>query len=140
MGRGTRGGFTEVPRRAWIFDPLVRRRRGFYTTPTALMIRDGVTLRLLSMVPHERIQSLGVTQGPLKRLFRLANLRVNLPGGPILAITSNQDLEATKELFEKQSAYAATARRYSDRNQWMLPEELREFEKKVEEAVDAGHA
>ena len=140
MGRGTRGGFTEVPRRAWIFDPLVRRRRGFYATPTALMVRDGVTLRLLSMVPHERIQSLGVTQGPLKRLFRLANLRVNLPGGPILAITSNQDLEATKELFEKQSAYAATARRYSDRNQWMLPEELREFEKKVEEAVDAGHA
>lgn len=140
MGRGTRGGFTEVPRRAWIFDPLVRRRRGFSATPTALMVRDGVTLRLLSMVPHERIQSLGVAQGPLKRLFRLANLRVHLPGGPILAITSNQDLEATKELFEKQSAYAATARRYSDRNRWMLPEELREFEKKVEEAVDAGHA
>lgn len=140
MGRGARGGFTEVPSRAWIFDPLVRRRRGFCATPTALMIRDGVTLRLLSMVPHERIQSLGVTQGPLKRLFRLANLRVHLPGGPILAITSNQDLEATKELFEKQSAYAATARRYSDRNQWMLPEELREFEKKVEEAADAGHA
>ena len=140
MGRGARGGFTEVPRRAWIFDPLVRRRRGFCATPTALMIRDGVTLRLLSMVPHERAQSLQVTQGPFKRLFRLANLRVHLPGGPIIAITANQDLEATKELFEKQSAYASTARRYSDRNQWMRPEELREFEKKVEEAVDAGHA
>ena len=140
MGRGTGGGFTEVPRRAWIFDPLVRRRRGFYATPAALMIRDGVTLRLLSLVPHERAQSLGVTQGPFKRLFRLANLRVHLPGGPIFAITANQDLDAAKDLFERQSAYAATARRYSDRNQWMLPEELREFEKKVEEAEDAGRA
>ena len=139
-GWGTRGGFTEVPRRAWIFDPLVRRRRGFCATPTALMIRDGVALRILSMVPHERIQSLGITQGPIKRMFGLANLRVHLPGGPILAITANQEVDAVKELFEQESAYAAVARRYSDRNQWMLPEELREFEKKVEEAVDAGHA
>ncbi len=139
-GRGTEGGFTEVPSRARIFDPLVRRRRGFRATPAALMIRDGVTLRILSMIPHERIQSLGVTQGPLKRLFRLANLRVHLPGGPIIAITANQDLEAAKELFELESSYAATARRYSDRNQWMRPEELREFEKKVEEAVEAGQA
>lgn len=140
MGKGTEGGFTEVPARARIFDPLVRRRRGFRATPSTLMIRDGVTLRILSMIPHERIQSLGVTQGPVKRLFRLANLRVHLPGGPIIAITANQDLDAAKELFEQESAYAAVARRYSDRNRWMLPEELREFEKKVEEAVDAGHA
>lgn len=140
MGKGTEGGFTEVPARARIFDPLVRRRRGFRATPSTLMIRDGVTLRILSMIPHERIQSLAVTQGPVKRLFRLANLRVHLPGGPIIAITANQDLDAAKELFEQESAYAAVARRYSDRNRWMLPEELREFEKKVEEAVDAGHA
>lgn len=136
-GRGTAGGFTEVPRRARIFDPLVRRRRGFLATPSALMIRDGVTFRILSMVPHERIQSLRLTQGPFKRMFRLANLRVHLPGGPIIAVTANQDLDAAKELFEQESAYAAFARRYSDRNRWMLPEELREFEKKVEEVAEA---
>lgn len=135
-GRGTAGGFTEVPRRARFFDPLVRRRRGFLATPSALMIRDGFTLRILSMVPHERIQSLRLTQGPFKRMLRLANLRVHLPGGPIIAVTANQDLDAAKELFEQESAYAAFARRYSDRNRWMLPEELREFEKKVEEVAD----
>lgn len=137
-GRGTAGGFTEVPRRARIFDPLVRRRRGFLATPSALMIRDGVTFRILSMVPHERIQSLGLTQGPFKRVLRLANLRVHLPGGPIIAVTANQDLDAAKELFEQESAYAAFARRYSDRNRWMLPEELREFEKKVEEVAEVN--
>ncbi|NLS10041.1 PH domain-containing protein [Nesterenkonia sp. MY13] len=135
-GRGTRLGFTEVPSRARIFDPLVRRRRGFFATPSALMLRDGWTTRRLSMVPHERIQSASLEQGPLARKAKIATLNIHIPAGPITARAKNQDIELIKDLFEQEAGYAATARRLADRNQWMKPEELHEFEKNVAEVVE----
>ncbi|MVT26272.1 PH domain-containing protein, partial [Nesterenkonia alkaliphila] len=134
-GRGTERGFTEVPRRARVFDPLVRRRRGFFATPSALMIRDGRITRTLTLVPHERIQSAALHQGPLARMTRIATLHIHIPAGPITARAKNQDLEQISWLFEQEAGYAAMARRLADRNQWMQPEELQEFEKNVAEAA-----
>ncbi|GAB3850542.1 PH domain-containing protein [Nesterenkonia populi] len=131
-GSGEEAGFTAVPRRARIFDPLVRRRRGFFTTPSVLMLRDGWAARVLRMVPHERVQSLELSQGPLARRRDVVDLRVHLPSGPVLGQVKNQDLAAASELFEFEAAQAAVARRISDRNQWMQPEELAEFERMVE--------
>ncbi|WP_150461893.1 PH domain-containing protein [Nesterenkonia ebinurensis] len=133
-GRGAERGFTEVPRRARAFDPMVRRRRGFFVTPSALMIRDGRVTRTLTMVPHERIQSAALHQGPLARMIRIATLHIHIPAGPITARAKNQDLEQISWLFEQEAGYAAVARRLADRNQWMQPEELDEFEKNVAEA------
>lgn len=135
-GRGAERGFTEVPRRARAFDPIVRHRRGFLTTPSALMIRDGRISRTLIMVPHERIQSAALQQGPLARLTRIATLHIHIPAGPITARAKNQDLEQIRWLFEQESGYAAVARRLADRNRWMQPEELQEFEKNVAEAAE----
>ncbi|WP_120005646.1 PH domain-containing protein [Nesterenkonia muleiensis] len=134
-GRGTQLGFSEVPARAKAFDPLVRRRRGFFATPSALMIRDGRLNRKLIMVPHERIQSAALHQGPVARSARTATLNIHIPAGPITVRAKNQDLEQITGLFEQESGYAAVARRMTDRNQWMMPEELREFEKMVGEAT-----
>lgn len=133
-GRGTQLGFSQVPSRARAFDPIVRRRRGFFVTPSTLMVRDGRLSRRLIMVPHERIQSTGLEQGPLARLAKVATLRIHLPAGPINVWVRNQDQQQIRELFEQESGYAAVARRMTDRNQWMMPEELREFEKLVSEA------
>lgn len=130
-GAGTDLGFTEVPRRARIFDPFVRRRRGFFVTPSALMIRDGRLSRYLTLVPHERIQSAALNQGPLARAKKVATLYIHLPSGPITARILNQDLQQVRDLFEHEAGYAAVARRLTDRNLWMQPEELREFEKLV---------
>lgn len=142
-GTGVDGGYTQVPRRARLFDPLVWRRRGFFATPSALMIRDGRVTRLLTMVPHERIQSATLEQGPWARIKRVATLMIHLPAGPITARVKNQDLGQIRDLFEQESAYAAVARRLADRNQWMMPEELQEFERIVgesnaEEAASVG--
>ncbi|WP_300345294.1 PH domain-containing protein [Nesterenkonia sp.] len=136
-GTGTAGGFTEVPARAKIFDPLVRTRRGSYATPSALMIRDGRLTRLLTMVPHERIQSAALSQGPLARAKRIATLDIHIPAGPITARIKNQDVEQIRELFQAEAGYAAVARRLAERNQWMQPEELHEFEKMVQTAPEA---
>lgn len=139
-GVGTDLGFTEVPKRAWIFDPLVRRRRGFFTTPSALMIRDGRLSRYLTMVPHERIQSAALNQGPWARAKKVATLFIHLPSGPITARVHNQDLQQVRELFEREASYAAVARRLADRNLWMQPEELQEFEKMVRDQQDEAEA
>ncbi|GAA1141956.1 PH domain-containing protein [Nesterenkonia lutea] len=132
---GTELDFTEVPRRARLFDPFVRRRRGFRTTPAALMFRDGRAARRLTMIPHERIQSLSMHQGPLQRGRRVADVFIHSPAGPFQARLKNQDLDAVQELFAYESDQAAQARRYSDRNHWMRPEELQEFERKAAEAI-----
>ncbi|TLP72752.1 PH domain-containing protein [Nesterenkonia sphaerica] len=136
QGSGDHGSFTAVPARAALFDPWVRRRRGFFTTPSALLIRDGRMTRRLTMVPHERIQSAALQQGPLARWRRVATLHIHLPAGPITVLAQNQDLQQIRQLFEQETGYAAVARRLTDRNQWMLPEELAEFEKNVAEAVE----
>ncbi|GAB3190186.1 PH domain-containing protein [Nesterenkonia suensis] len=135
-GAGTQAGFTEVPPRARIFDPLVRRRRGFFVTPTVLMFRDGRLARRLTMVPHERIQSLSLHQGPWQRVTRLADIQIHSPVGPFQAQLSNQDLDAAHWLFENEARHAAFARRMSDRNHWMLPEELYEFERMISQLGD----
>lgn len=135
-GTGTQLGFTEVPARARAFDPLVRKRRGFFTTPSAILLRDGRMTRRLTMVPHERIQSTALQQGPLARWRKVATLHIHIPSGPITALAKNQDLEQIRYLFEQETAYAAVARRLTDRNHWMMPEELAEFEKNVAEAVE----
>lgn len=130
-GSGTGIGFTEVPARAWIFDPIVRRRRGFLVTPSTLMFRDGRASRRLTLVAHERIQSLALHQGPWQRVKRLATIHIHSPSGPFQAQLANQDIDAAKWLFHHEASHAAFARRMRDRNQWMLPEELHEFERMV---------
>lgn len=136
-GQGSGRGFTEVPARARIFDPIVRRRRGFFVTPAALMIRDGRITRKLTMVPHERIQSTALEQGPWARKKRVATLNIHIPSGPITVMAMNQDIEQITGLFETEAAHAAVARRLTDRDQWMAADELREFEKMLDKARQA---
>lgn len=130
-GTGTEGGFTQGPRSARYFDPLARRRRGYLTTPSTLMFRDGRLNRQLTMVPHERIQSLSLDQGPLQRRAKLADIHVHSPAGPFRARLKNQSLDAVTWLFNAEAEQAAVARRLSNRHQWMTAQELQEFEKSI---------
>ncbi|WP_010523637.1 PH domain-containing protein [Nesterenkonia sp. F] len=123
------GAFTAGPRAARWLDPIVRRRRGGTVTPAALLARDGRLGRRLTLVPHERIQSLSIQQGPVQRLAGLATLRLHSPAGPFQAQLTNQRLADVHGFFEHESRQAAVARRIRDREQWMMPEELHEFEK-----------
>lgn len=137
-GTSTEQSFTHVPKRARIFDPLVWRRRGFSATESTLLIRDGWTTRVLTMVPHERIQSVALQQGPWARAKSIATVVINIPTGPFVPRVKNQDLDQVHELFAQEAEFAAVARRLADRNQWMKPEELREFERSVTQPPQAA--
>lgn len=130
-GVGDDGSFTAGPPAARWLDPVVRRRRGGTATPAALLARDGRLTRRLTLVPHERIQSLSIQQGPVQRLAGLATLRLHSPAGPFQARLENQRLDDVHGFFEHESRQAAVARRLRDREQWMRPDELHEFEKMV---------
>src|SRR5665811_2170803 len=82
-GSGADGGFVTAPVSAKWVDPFQRRFRGVLATETALFIRRGWLVRELIVVPHERTQSLALTQGPIQRALGLANVAVHSTKGVV---------------------------------------------------------
>jgi putative membrane protein len=131
-------GFTHVPGRARIWQPVAGRRHGYATTPTLLLIRFGRIRRNLAMIPHERIQQSAVYQTLSDKLSGTASARFATPPGLVRVHLKNQQPAELVDLFFAESQIAAHARRISDKNQWMAPEELENFEKAAQQARTAG--
>ena len=131
-------GFTHVPGRARIWQPVAGRRHGYSTTPTLLLIRFGRIGRNLAMIPHERIQQSAVYQTLSDKLSGTASARFATPPGLVRVHLKNQEPAQLIDLFFAESQIAAHARRISDKNQWMAAEELENFEKATEQARTAG--
>jgi len=82
--------YVPVPRRArW----RSLRWRSFEVarTDTHLVVRAGVLWRRTSVVPHQRVQSARVTQGPWQRRARLATLYVDTAGARIRVAAAHRD-------------------------------------------------
>lgn len=109
-GRGADGGFTGAPRRARLLDPFQWRRRGVQAGEHALFIRGGWLTHELAVVPHERTQSLGVSQGPVQRVRHLASLVVHSTPGPVRPVAANLDADAALDLLDQQAERARAYR------------------------------
>lgn len=133
-------GFTRVPSRARIWQPVAGRRHGYSTTPTLLLIRFGRLRRNLAMIPHERIQQSAVHQTLSDKLSRTVSASFSTPPGPVRTTIKNQEPAELIQLFFEEAEIAANARRISDKNQWMAQEELDTFEKAAEKARTAGES
>ena len=83
VAKGGDSGFVNSPRRAALFRWFSWRRNGFALTPGAVLLRKGAIYRELVIVPLARMQSVALSQGPIRRWFRLADLRVHTVAGPI---------------------------------------------------------
>ncbi|WP_082413444.1 PH domain-containing protein [Arthrobacter sp. Edens01] len=118
-GSGTDHGFTVSPRRARWVAPLQWRRSGYALTETALLSRSGRLWRNLTVVPHERIQSMALHQGPLARKLRIADLRLHSTPGPVSPRIRQLDEAVLLELFNEQSVRAADARRRDRTERWL---------------------
>lgn len=118
-GRGGEGGFTASPTRAWIVDPLQWRRRGVVATGRALFIRQGLFSRELVVVPHEKTQSISITQGPLQRLLSLATIEVHSTNGSVHPVAKHLALADAIALLDAQAKRAREARRTQTPEQWM---------------------
>ncbi|MGL5866376.1 MAG: PH domain-containing protein [Dermatophilaceae bacterium] len=110
-GLGGEPGWVGSSSRARWLGPLVWRRIGYALGSRAIVIRSGVLTRRAVVVPHARVQSLALSQGPLERRLGIANAIVVSTPGPVTARVPNLDqLDAERFLVEV-AARARTARR-----------------------------
>lgn len=122
-------GFTYVPSRARLWQPVAGRRHGYLTTSTLLMIRYAKLRRVLAMIPHERIQQSTVHQSLSDKFSGTVSAKFSTPAGPVRVDIRNHEPHELIQLFFDEAAIAARARRMTDKNQWMAEEELETFAK-----------
>jgi len=77
--------FETTPRRARWLRPLSWRRNGVLVTDDALLLRHGFLQRALVILPLARLQSVRISQGPVDRALRVANLTGHTVLGPVTA-------------------------------------------------------
>ncbi|WP_062530271.1 PH domain-containing protein [Demequina rhizosphaerae] len=118
-GSGAEGGFTTSPESARRVDPFQWRFRGVRATDRALLIRRGRWERELFVVPHERTQSLGLTQGPIRRALGLADVVVHSTQGPVTPVAAHLAVDDAMALLDAQAARAREGRRRQTPEQWM---------------------
>lgn len=117
-GRGAEGGFTPTPDRAWPADPFQRRHRGVRATERALLMRSGWLDRRLDIVPHERVQSLSLSQGPIARALRLSHVHLHSTKGPVVPVAKNLDAADAVALLEEQNVRSLRSRSRDTTEQW----------------------
>ncbi|MBU4215315.1 MAG: PH domain-containing protein [Actinobacteria bacterium] len=124
-GTGSDGGFVAAPRRSVWVDPVGWRRHGVLVTDRALILRSGRFWRRVVVVPHERTQSLGLTQGPVQRALRVATFVLHSTPGPVAPRVEHLDAQVAGDLLHEQADRARRARADAAPEQWMRPPETR---------------
>lgn len=109
-GSGPEGGFTTTTARTRLLDPFAWRRRGYAVTDAVLVTRGGRLNRTVQVVPHARVQSVRLEQGPLERLLGIATVRVDSTPGPVGPAVRHLDVEDAQVAVDRVRALAAAAR------------------------------
>jgi putative membrane protein len=78
---------------------------------TLISSRSGMLTRRTHVVPHERVQSLRLSQGPWQRRLGLADVHVDSPPGPVRVRARHRDAAEARLLLNREGERAALARR-----------------------------
>ncbi|WP_405933812.1 PH domain-containing protein [Streptomyces sp. NBC_00827] len=106
------------PRRAGWCVPFWWRGYGLAVTDTVFVARHGLLRRSLSLVPHAKVQSVRLEQGPWARFKRLADVHVDT--GANKTVTARlRDADEAAELLESQADRSRTGRREARPDRWM---------------------
>ncbi|MER5714522.1 PH domain-containing protein [Streptomyces sp. NPDC002132] len=106
------------PRRAGRCVPVWWRGYGTAVTDTVFASRHGLLRRSLALVPHAKVQSVRLTQGPWQRLWRVADVRVDSGAGTTVTARLRDEREAA-ELLRGQAERSRTGRRDARPDRWM---------------------
>lgn len=115
----TESSYVTASRRTRILDPVAWRRNGFAVTGRALLMRRGRMVKILDVVPHERTQSLGLSQGPWQRRLGVASFQVHSTQGPVQPEVPHLDAADAARLMAEQAMRARTARAAAGPERWM---------------------
>lgn len=119
VGRGPAHGYSGMPRSARWLDLFAWRRIGYAVTDRAVLARTGLLNRQLVVVPHERVQSLGLQQGPLQRALGVVTFRLHSTPGPVDAVVPHLSLAEGSRLLSEQSERSRLARAAAGPERWM---------------------
>ncbi|OIJ96763.1 hypothetical protein BIV25_17605 [Streptomyces sp. MUSC 14] len=109
---------SRAPGRARWCAPVWWRGRRLAVTGTVFATRHGLLRRSLSLVPHAKVQSVRLTQGPWQRVWRLADVHVDTGAGK--TVTAGQrDAEEAVRLLHEQAERSRTGRRDARPDRWM---------------------
>ena len=106
------------PRRARWCVPFWWRGYGFAVTDTVFVARHGLLRRSLALVPHAKVQSVRLEQGPWARFKRLADVHVDTGAGRTVTARLRDDSEAAR-LLQSQADRSRTGRREARPDRWM---------------------
>ncbi|WP_369242669.1 PH domain-containing protein [Streptomyces sp. R21] len=106
------------PRRAGWCLPLWWRGYGLAVTDTVFAARHGLLRRNLSLVPHAKVQSVRLEQGPWARFKGLADVHVDTGAGKTVTARLRDASEAA-ELLQAQADRSRTGRREARPDRWM---------------------
>jgi putative membrane protein len=113
-----RESLSRPPRRAGRCVPLWWRAYGLAVTDTVFATRHGLLRRSLALVPHAKVQSVRLAQGPWQRLWRLADVHVDTGANKTVTARLRDAQEAT-ELLRAQAERSRTGRRDAAPDRWM---------------------
>ncbi len=101
---------TPPPVRARWVAPVRRRFLASGVGEHLVVSREGVVTRRTHAVPHARVQSLQLHQGPWQRRLGLADLRVDSPPGPVRVRLRHRDAGEARRLLDRANEVARLAR------------------------------
>ncbi|TRY18313.1 PH domain-containing protein [Tessaracoccus rhinocerotis] len=101
---------TGQPDRARWLTPLGFKRHLWGVDEHTLVAHHGWLDHTISLVPHRRMQSIGITQGPLQRRLRLATAAIHTTDGPVNMEVYHLDAQVAREFFDSQVERARVAR------------------------------
>jgi putative membrane protein len=106
------------PRRAGWCLPVWWRGYGLAVTDTVFAARHGLLRRNLSLVPHAKVQSVRLTQGPWERFKKVADVHVDTGAGKTVTARLRDASEAAA-LLASQADRSRTGRREARPDRWM---------------------
>jgi len=107
--------YTTTPRRGWWLRPLSWRRNGLLLARGVLLLRRGLLRRALVILPLARLQSVRISQGPVDRALRVANLTGHTVLGQVSGAVGIIDRADALDAWQRIEA-AAIAEASSDRS------------------------
>ena len=120
--RGGDDGFQNSPKRAAWLRPFSWRRNGYLITPDSFVLRKGAVWRRFIVVPQARLQSVGLHQGPVLRMLRLADIQLHTVHGPIRADLDAIDVDRALEFFDAVATAAVHAGQVDTSHRWRAGE------------------
>lgn len=113
-----RTALSRPPRRAARCVPLWWRGYGLAVTDAVFAARTGVFRRSLALVPHAKVQSVRLVQGPWERVWGVADVHVDT--GANKTVTARlRDAGEAAELLRGQAERSRTGRRDARPDRWM---------------------